>query len=161
MQTILRKRIHWFIAVEATYVQKQDIYTRNKFKAETRMTNICGSRHVVLDIWAVGLPDVRLPSLFVREQQVRYGIQRVVEHILNWLNMFVEAIQNHKQKDSFQETKRKCGTPNGNHGFIVTELQARTAKINLRHAKYLARQWEHIRLIFESRTHYEWELLCQ
>ena len=153
--------MEWFIKEEATEEQKKNTFTKIKSRAEVRLRNLCGSRHVASGIWAVGLPGVRLTSPFATEKQATVGIQRVTENVLHWPEMLALGIQDHKLTRGYQTAKRRSGLSKGQHGLTATELEERKARRQLRHAKFLARQWHAGHVTYKSCSKYQWQLLCQ
>jgi hypothetical protein len=135
--------------------------------AEANMKREAGHTYVANVIWAIGLPQLQSFATEQRDEQQTVqdleSIPAAIHSVLNWLDRLANALTTHKTTKEYQEAVRKSGVAHGESGLTATEQEIRTAtrkaKLDIRTATSLARQWDDRTLTFNNWHRWQKNLL--
>ena len=147
-QSILHQYIDNFIRHEATDIQRDQPWSKNKSRAEAMLRRLTGSAMMAKLIWELGLPNISEAGFAMEkglpatEQQrplqpdVRDSIATATDTILNWLSMLANSIQEHKATLTYKEHARKSGNQKNKSGLTENELRLKEDKKREARLKY-------------------------
>ena len=143
-------------------------WTFYKSCAEAKMRREAGHVFIANAIWEIGLP--RVPQFATEQRQDTQlsredleAIQWSIQGVLAWLDRVAVVLLRHRTTQEYTEALRKSGSAKYQTGLSATELETRAvnrrAKLELRRAKGLAKEWDARLLTWDNVQNWQRKLL--